>query len=418
MLFLCMSVAGLIPTIVCMVMFKICNEDFNFETGRMLILISVAFYLLPFQIIKFLLPTSMANHIDISVHMDYFDGYEKSFVLSIGKNDYWIPNVIAVLGIIWMVVIIAFTLIQFALYEYRICVLKQNSKKQIIHLEDMGKQNVLVTEGVTSPYTIGFIRPFIVIPEKLLEDKSLNMIYRHEYYHLKKKDSLIKLLCLVTFCIHWYNPFTLINLFLYERFAEVLADKYAVNSCTDMQKKEYIKIMIQLASGRDKMPIVWKNTFFTTKKKIEWRMLIIMKKKSKKKIIPSIIAFVISIICSSTTIFAYTPFQISSGTKDVINSEEGYLKFDQKSVNSTDFSLTSNIFVSEDGEVYNIQDINHDERVLCIHDFAWGELSSHVPNSSGGCTMYVYEAKKCKKCNYLVVYDLLYTATYNPCIHK
>lgn len=230
MLFLCMSVSGLIPTIVCIVMFKICNEDFYFETGRMLILISVAFYLLPFQIIKFLLPTSMANHIDISVHMDYFDGFEKSFVLSIGKNNYWIPNVIAVLGIIWMVVIIAFTLIQFALYEYRICVLKKHSKKQIIHLEDMGKQNVLVTEGVTSPYTVGFIRPFIVIPEKLLEDKSLNMIYRHEYYHLKKKDSLVKLLCLATFCIHWYNPFTLINLFLYERFAEVLADKYAVNS--------------------------------------------------------------------------------------------------------------------------------------------------------------------------------------------
>lgn len=417
MLLLCMSAAGTIPTVVCMVMFKIYRQEFFFETGRKLIRISVAFYLLPFQIIKFLLPTSMANHIDISLHMDYFDAFEKSFVLSVGKNDYWIPNMVAVLGMIWMVVIAVFTFIQFVLYEYRIRVLKKQSKTQIIYLEKIGEQNVLVTEGVTSPYTVGFIRPFIVIPDKLLEEKSLNMIFRHEYYHMKEKDSLVKLLCLITFCIHWYNPFALINLFLYERFAEFLADKYAVNGCTDTEKKEYVKIMLQLASGRDEMPIVWKNNFFTTKKMIEWRMSIIMKNKSKKKIVSSIIAIVVSIICSSTTILAYDPMWTSSGTDDVIKTEKGYLKFDETNIDSVETSLADHIFISEDGEKYTVNEINASERAICIHDFAWGELSSHVPNNSGGCTMYVYEAKKCKKCDYLVVYDLLYRIIYEECPH-
>lgn len=412
-----MSVSGIVPTLVCLAMLLVKKQEFDFEIGRKLILLSVLFYLLPFQAVKYLFPTSFVKYIDISLHLDYYDGFEKSIVLSLGKNDYWIPDMVAILGILWMVTIIIFTAIQFILYERRISAIKKCSKETSIYVDGMGERVVRVMERLDGPYTVGFIKPFIVFPKTLLKEKEFSMVYCHEYYHLKKRDSLVKLLCLITFCVHWYNPLALINLVLYEQFSEFLADKRVVNSCTDIQKKEYIKFMIQLASAKDNMPMVWKNNFLTTKKMIEWRMIIIMKKKTKRKLVSSVLAVMISIICSTTTILAYDPMWTSSGTKNILGADEEFMQFYNNESIETN-SWIGDVFISEDGEESPIlESSDSEERALCIHDFEWGQLGHHIPNSSGGCTMYFYEAKRCVKCDYLVVYDLIYTINYVTCPH-
>lgn len=413
-----MSISGIVPTFICLAVFIVKKQEFNFEIGRKLILLSVLFYLLPFQIVKYLFPTSFVKYIDISLHLDYYDGFEKSMVLSLGENDYWIPDMVAILGILWMVTIIIFTVTQFILYERRISAVKKCSKETSIYVDGMGERVVRVTERLDGPYTVGFIKPFIVFPKTLLKEKEFSMVYCHEYYHLKKRDSLVKLLCLITFCVHWYNPLALINLVLYEQFSEFLADRRAVNSCTDKQKKEYIKFMIQLASAKDDMPMVWKNNFLTTKKMIEWRMVIIMKKKTKRKLVSSVLAVMVSIICSTTTILAYEPLQVSSGTENVVSEAEGFMEFYKNENIEDKVTTVEDIFISENGEKsYILESEDSGERALCIHDFEWGQLGSHVSNSSGGCTMYFYEAKKCVKCNYLVVYDLIYRTIYETCPH-
>lgn len=419
MLLLCMSAAGTIPTVICIILFLWKKRNFSFDLGRWLILSSVVLYLLPFQVIKYLFPASCIESFDLSLHMDYFDGFEKSMVFSVGDRDYWIPDTVIILEIIWLFLIVIFSITQFVLYEYRVFNMKRYSEKIKIEVRDMGQQKVYVTDGIDTPYTVGFFRPFIIIPRKLLTEESLDLVYRHEYTHLKKHDSLVKLICLITFCIHWFNPLALVNLFLYERFAELLADSEAVKNSSETSKKEYIKFMIKMAAQKDKMPIVWKNNFFTTRKMMEWRIQVIMKNKPKRKIITSLLTIVITVILSSTTIMAYDPVWTSSGTNSVISSNEGFIEFTQENINDVDFSISNNIFVSENNEIYPILDYDKDgsEKALCIHEFVWGQLNSHVPNNSGGCTMYVYEAKKCKKCDYLVVYDLLYRTIYEKCPH-
>lgn len=419
MLLLCMSAAGTIPTVICIILFLWKKRNFSFDLGRWLILSSVVLYLLPFQVIKYLFPASCIESFDLSLHMDYFDGFEKSMVFSVGDRDYWIPDTVIILEIIWLFLIVIFSITQFVLYEYRVFNMKRYSEEIKIEIRDMGQQKVYVTDGIDTPYTVGFFRPFIIIPRKLLTEESLDLVYRHEYTHLKKHDSLVKLICLITFCIHWFNPLALVNLFLYERFAELLADSEAVKNSSETSKKEYIKFMIRMAAQKDKMPIVWKNNFFTTRKMMEWRIQVIMKNKPKRKIITSLLTIVISIILSSTTIMAYTPLQSISGTQSLDINDNGYMKFNENKSNSVeDFSVADKIFIGSDGQMTPIyDDKGQDSRALCIHEFVWGELENHVPNNSGGCTLYVYEAKKCKKCNYLVVYDLLYRTIYEKCPH-
>lgn len=419
MLLLCMSAAGTIPTMICIILFLWKKRNFSFDLGRGLILSSVILYLLPFQVIKYLFPSSYIEAFDLSLHMDYFDGFEKSMVFSVGENDYWIPDTVIIFEIIWLIIILLFSITQFVLYEYRVFKLKQSSEEMYIEVEYMDKQKVLVTDGIDTPYTVGFFRPFIVIPRKLLSEECLNLVYRHEYTHLRKHDSLMKLVCLITFCIHWFNPAALLNLFLYERFAELLADREAVKNSSEILKKEYIKLMIQMAAQKDKMPIVWKNNFFTTRKMMEWRIQVIMKNTTKRKIITSLLTIAISVMLSATTIMAYDPIMTSNGINNVEKDDSGYMRF-KRNQNSlkVDFSLSDKVFISEDNQICPIYDVsNSEDRALCIHEFVWGELESHVPNNSGGCTMYVYEAKQCIKCDYLVVYDLINVITYKVCPH-
>lgn len=420
MLILCMSAAGTIPTMICIILFLWKKRNFSFDLGRGLVLSSVVLYLLPFQAIKYLFPASYIESFDFSLHMDYFDGFEKSVVFSLGDNDYWIPDTVIILEIIWLVLIIIFSITQFVLYEYRVFKMKQSSEEMYIEVNDMGKQRVFVTDGFDTPYTVGFFRPFIVMPRKLLSEECLNLVFRHEYAHLKRHDSLVKLICLITFCIHWFNPLALVNLFLYERFAEFLADKEAVKNSSETLKKEYIRLMIQMAAQKDKMPIVWKNNFLTTGKMMEWRIQAIMKNTPKRKIITSLLAVVISVMLSATTILAYTPVQSSSGTNELVNENRNFFEFsNNQEENSVDFSLFNQVFISDDNEQYSIvEEENINTRALCIHEFENGVVRSHEPNSSGGCTMYIYDAKKCIKCNYLVVYDLINVITYATCIHQ
>lgn len=419
MLILCMSAAGTIPTMICIILFLWKKRNFSFDLGRGLVLSSVVLYLLPFQAIKYLFPASYIESFDFSLHMDYFDGFEKSVVFSLGDNDYWIPDTVIILEIIWLVLIIIFSITQFVLYEYRVFKMKQSSEEMYIEVNDMGKQRVFVTDGFDTPYTVGFFRPFIVMPRKLLSEDCLDLVFRHEYAHLKRHDSLVKLICLITFCIHWFNPLALVNLFLYERFAEFLADREAVKNSPETLKKEYIKLMIQMAAQKDKMPIVWKNNFLTTGKMMEWRIQAIMKNTPKRKIITSVLAVVISVMLSATTIMAYTPLQSSSGPEEIKSKDNDFMEFSVNEENITSHSLTDQFFISEDGEVYAITDeSNNGARALCIHEFVDGQLSRHVSNDSGGCTMYVYDAKKCIKCNYLVVYDLIYRTIYESCPHE
>ncbi|MDD7728243.1 MAG: hypothetical protein PUK34_01265, partial [Clostridia bacterium] len=56
MLYLCMSIAGSIPVILCFLLWLFQRQSYNYQLGKRLLLIGMFFYLVPFQVVKFLFP--------------------------------------------------------------------------------------------------------------------------------------------------------------------------------------------------------------------------------------------------------------------------------------------------------------------------------------------------------------------------
>lgn len=52
----CMSIAGSIPVVICLLMYLIQHADYNYTLGRRLLITGIFFYLIPVQLIKYLIP--------------------------------------------------------------------------------------------------------------------------------------------------------------------------------------------------------------------------------------------------------------------------------------------------------------------------------------------------------------------------
>ena len=52
MLLICMSIAGTLPLLVCILLMLLKRKNFSYRLGRKLLLLSLAGYLIPFQVIK------------------------------------------------------------------------------------------------------------------------------------------------------------------------------------------------------------------------------------------------------------------------------------------------------------------------------------------------------------------------------
>ena len=48
----CMSIAGSIPVVICLLMYLIQHADYNYTLGRRLLITGIFFYLIPVQLIK------------------------------------------------------------------------------------------------------------------------------------------------------------------------------------------------------------------------------------------------------------------------------------------------------------------------------------------------------------------------------
>ena len=76
------------------------------------------------------------------------------------------------------------------------------------------------------------------------------MILRHEYSHLRRHDSAVKLLCLLAICLHFYNPLTLLTLLLYTSFSENIADQAATEGFTTEERKAYAVALVNLSARK------------------------------------------------------------------------------------------------------------------------------------------------------------------------
>lgn len=250
------------------------------------------------------------------------------------------------------------------------------------------------------------------------------MVYYHEYAHMKNRDNLIKLLCLIILCFHWMNPVAYLLLFLYRITAEAVSDSNAVEGYSKEEIKEYAALLVIGSPTREVLPVVWKNNFSIQGKMLKRRINYMMKKR-KSGFVQRSLAMGLSaltIMMSAGTVFAYEPAQSSDMSFNEVLSdaqEDDFFSYDFGSpslVNEFDFSKGDEIFVGLDGTQELIQESNPN-RAICRHSMVDGYFSKHSKNGSGGCTVTVYTCQRCNKCGYLANAKYDYTVTYTKCPH-
>lgn len=425
-LLVCMSIAGSIPVLLCFLLFLIQRDSYNFLWGRKLLLAGVFFFLAPVQLVRFLLPMNILPEPVFSEETQLYLSHSMDFLPGHGNEYVWFPRWVSVIILLWAGIVIIFALYQFI--KYRKIVRKIN--RSVFYYVDEPEMELVyyvVPDGSCGPCTVGFFRQKIIIPESFTELENFSMVYQHEYTHLKNRDNLVKLLCLIVLCIHWMNPAAYLLLFLYRITAEAVCDDAAVLGYSKDIIKTYAMLLVTTTPVREKLPVVWKNNFSSEGKMIKRRINYMMKKRKNGWMRKGIIAMVsaLTIAASAGTVLAYEPLQSSdeSVSEIVSDSDSVYLGYefddceDSKYdwIASLDFS-NGDIFVYLDGS--QVQgDYNNSTKALCKHNMKDGHLYRHESNGTGGCTVKVYTCQRCTRCGYLANAKYQYTVTYTKCPH-
>ena len=417
MLLICMSIAGTVPLIICLLLLLLQRKKFSYRLGRNLVFLSLVGYLIPFQVVKYLMPEDLLRETDSLMNISYFINFDDKEAISYNGISLWMSDWILMVGLCWLFLVSGFSIYEIIKYHRLTRKLKRITETRNCFLPGIGDVQYRISPLVGSPYTIGFLKPFVVAPESLEDSRLSEMIMRHEYSHLRRHDSAVKLLCLLAICLHFYNPLTLLTLLLYTSFSENIADQAATEGFTTEEKKAYAVALVNLSARNRQVPVVWKNNLLGAKHTMKRRVEFIMVKNKKVGKIGTVAAILASVILSGTTVFAYTPMRTTEVVDSTVIPQEA--SFKETNDSSNIFSNSTIYFEADDHTVIPVDESNLEPRaIICTHVFKSGYSDLHYPNNKGGCTVKTYTAKVCQKCGHLVIMDLVNTITYAKCIHK
>lgn len=417
MLLICMSIAGTVPLIICLLLLLLQRKKFSYRLGRNLVFLSLAGYLIPFQVVKYLMPMDVLREEDLFNSTSYFWTFSNKEAITYQGISVWMPGWLFMIILCWLFLITGFSIYEIVKYHQLTRKLKKITEKKTCFLSGIGDVEYRISPLIGSPYTIGFLKPFIVAPESLEDSRLSEMIMRHEYSHLRRHDSAVKLLCLLAICLHFYNPLTLLTLLLYTSFSENIADQAATEGFTTEEKKAYAVALVNLSVRNRQVPVVWKNNLLGAKHTMKRRVEFIMVKNKKAGKIGTVATILASVILSGTTVFAYTPMRTTEVADSTVIPQTA--SFKEANDSSNIFSNSTIYFEADDHTVIPVDESNLEPRaIICTHVFKSGYSDLHYPNNKGGCTVKTYTAKVCQKCGHLVIMDLVNTITYAKCIHK
>ncbi len=195
----------------------------------------------------------------------------------------------------------------------------------------------------SAPLTYGVFRPVILLPTSAeWEDtKVLRYVLTHEYVHIRRFDSITKLVLIVVLCVHWFNPLVWAMYILANRDIELSCDEAVVRLFGENTKAAYARALISMEETRSGFVPLCSNF---NKNAIEERITAIMKYKKT-----STFSFVLacSLIFGATTAFATSAgqepdYQEPDYDYEMTDEDGNTTAFDGRLMASARFSLDEN----------------------------------------------------------------------------
>ena len=151
-----------------------------------------------------------------------------------------LEKVFAVAGMIWAVIALAILITLTVLYV--------TTKREIKDAKVL-KENIFLSEKVTSPATYGIFRPKILLPVSYA-DKDLKFIIRHEKTHIRRLDNLWRILGFIAAAVHWFNPLSWVFLKVFLSDLELACDEMAVAGYDIDERKDYARTLLNCTGSK------------------------------------------------------------------------------------------------------------------------------------------------------------------------
>ena len=281
---------------------------------------------------------------------------------------------------------------------------------------------LLCSEYCKVPITMGICSPTVIIPPWTRDEVDQDLyhdVLKHELVHIKHRDVLIRFLGIAAIAVHWFNPFTYILYNEILNISEIYCDSIVLRGKEEQERKAYGELLLKLAvqksmaSNEFAVGILGGNS----KRAFKRRIVEMKTVRKNKRILSALITALISLM-GGLTVCAYDP-PVNITDHGPVYAEQGFdfqftvgeLKLEVEELPYEQF------FVDDAGNVYEIKGDSNDTRAACKHKYVAGTTTSHSKNSSGGCTVTVYEAQRCLLCGYIKKGDKINLITYEKCLH-
>lgn len=111
------------------------------------------------------------------------------------------------------------------------------------------RDNIYLADHISTPFVLGLVRPKIYLPSTLTEGE-MGYIIRHEQYHIRHLDHVVKVLAFAALCLHWFNPLVWAAFILAGKDMEMRCDEAVVRQLGERVKADYSASLLALATGR------------------------------------------------------------------------------------------------------------------------------------------------------------------------
>ena len=163
---------------------------------------------------------------------------------------------------------------------------------------------------VSTSLLIGFLRPMVLLPQKHFESDELEMIFRHELIHYKRRDLLAKLAMMIAASVYWFNPAIYLMNAAMQADCEASCDEAVLMEVGRQNNQYYAELIIEMISDKKKVGTVLSTCFYGSKRSVKKRMGAIMDTTGHTRTLSfAALCAVIALTVLSGSVFAFSEQQ-------------------------------------------------------------------------------------------------------------
>jgi bla regulator protein BlaR1 len=109
--------------------------------------------------------------------------------------------------------------------------------------------NVVQSASVQTPALLGFLRPRLLLPDRLIETfdrEALRLLFLHELAHVRRRDILVNWVATFVHVIHWFNPLVALAMSRMRADRELATDSLVLSHRGEAENRPYGNTLIRL----------------------------------------------------------------------------------------------------------------------------------------------------------------------------